>query len=353
MGTLGVPRGLAHLVGSVPLASAEDVFRTVTGALGDCLSRVPDGETGERRRWIWWQREMLERHPDMEVDREAGLLELRQWDGSLLRRSELLRFKAGTDPDTVKFRTGYAEAALASWRLFETLRRRGDVAAGLRFQVALPTPMSSAFMYVSPRSHDAYLRVYERALLQALETLVAGIPADDLSIQWDVCQEVLLFEDYFPSRPPDYRERVAALLGRLGAAVPAAVECGFHLCYGSPADQHLVMPRDAGILTEIARAIFARVPRTVDFLHLPVPRERDDAAYFAPLRALALPAATQLYLGLVHHDDAAGDRRRIDTARRVTPTFGVATECGWGRTDPSRVESLLASHRRAVEYLRR
>ena len=353
MSTPGFPRGLAHLVGSVPLASAEDVFRTVTGALGDCLSRVPDGETGERRRWIWWQREMLERHPDMEVDREAGLLELRQWDGSLLRRSELLRFKPGTDPDTVKFRTGYAEAALASWRLFEALRRRGDVAAGLRFQVSLPTPMSSAFMYVSPRSHDAYLRVYERALLQALETIVARIPADDLSIQWDVCQEVLLFENYFPSRPDDYRERVAALLGRLGAAVPAAVECGFHLCYGSPADQHLVMPRDAGILTEIAGAIVARVPRRVDFLHLPVPRERDDAAYFAPLRALALAADTQLYLGLIHHDDAAGDRRRIDTARHVAPVFGVATGCGWGRTDPSRVEGLLTSHRRAVEYLMR
>jgi len=224
------PRGLAHLVGSVPLASAEDVFRTVTGALGDCLSRVPDGETGERRRWIWWQREMLERHPAMEVDREAGLLELRQWDGSLLRKSELLRIKPGVDPDTVKFRTGYAEAARESWRLFAALRRRGDVAAGLRFQVALPTPMSSAFMYVSPRSHDDYLRVYERALLQALETIVATIPADDLSIQWDVCQEVLIYEDYFPSRPPDYRERIAALLGRLGRAVPAGVELGFHLC---------------------------------------------------------------------------------------------------------------------------
>ena len=201
------PRGLAHLVGSVPLASAEDVFRTVTGALGDCLSRVPDGETGERRRWIWWQREMLERHPAMEVDREAGLLELRQWDGSLLRRSELLRLKPGVDASTVKFRTGYAEAALASWRLFETLRRRGDVAGGVRFQVALPTPMSSAFMYVSPRSHDDYLRAYERALLEALGTIVAAVPAEDLSIQWDVCQEVLVFEDYFPSRPPDYRER--------------------------------------------------------------------------------------------------------------------------------------------------
>ena len=344
-------RGLAHLVGSVPLASAEDVFRTVTGVLGDCLSRVPDGETGERRRWIWWQREMLERHPAMEVDREAGLLELRQWDGSLLRRSELLRFKPGTDPDTVKFRTGYAEAALASWRLFAALRRRGDVAAGLRFQVALPTPMSSAFMYVSPRAHDDYLRVYERGLLQALEAIVAGIPGDDLSIQWDVCQEVLVFEDYFPWRPADYRERIAALLGRLGNAVPPAVELGFHLCYGSPADQHLVMPRDTAILAEITNAILTRVARPVDFLHLPVPRERHDAPYFAPLLGVALPARTQIYLGLLHHDDDAGDRRRMDTARLIVPSFGVATECGWGRTEPSRVESLLASHRRAVDYL--
>jgi len=344
-------RGLAHLIGSVPLATTEEVFRTLAASLGDLLSRVPDGETGERRRWVWWQRTMLERHPAMEVDREAGLLELRQWDGSLLRRSELLRFKPGTDPDTVKFRTGYAEAALASWRLFETLRRRGDVVAGVRFQVSLPTPMSSAFMYVSPRSHDDYLRVYERALVQALETIVAGIPADDLSIQWDVCQEVLIFEDYFPSRPPDYRERIAALLGRLGNAVPAAVELGFHLCYGSPADQHLVMPRDTGVLAEIGGAILARVTRPVDFLHLPVPRERDDAAYVAPLRGLTLPARTRLYLGLLHHDDAAGDRRRIDAARAVVPSFGVATECGWGRTEPSRVEGLLASHRRAVEYL--
>jgi hypothetical protein len=344
-------RGLAHLVGSVPLATADDVFRTVTGALGDLLSRVPDGETGERRRWIWFQREMLERHPAMEVDREAPLLELRQWDGSLLRRSELLRFKPGVDADTVSFRTGYAEAALASWKRFDALRRRGEAAGGLRFQVSLPTPMSSAFMYVSPRSHDDYLRVYECALLGALGDIVAKIPASDLSIQWDVCQEVLLFEDYFPARPADYRERIAALLGRLGAAVPARVELGYHLCYGSPADQHLVMPKDTAILAEIATAVFARVPRPVDYLHLPVPRERTDPEYFVPLRALRLPATTRLYLGLIHHDDVAGDRRRIDTARRIVPHFGVATECGWGRTDPSRIESLLASHRRAIEYL--
>ena len=97
------------------------------------------------------------------------------------------------------------------------------------------------------------------------------------------------------------------------------------------------MPRDTAILTEIGNAIFARAARVVDFLHLPVPRERDDVAYFTPLRELRLPATTRLYLGLIHWDDAAGDRRRIDTARTVIPDFGVASECGWGRTDPTRL----------------
>jgi hypothetical protein len=344
--------GLAHLIGSVPLGTSDEVFRRLAGALGPLLSRMPDGETGERRRWVYWQRTMLERHPAMEVDRDAGLLELRQWDGSLLRRTDLLRFRPGVDPDRVDFPTGYAETARESWACFERLRGEGIVPAGMRFQVCLPTPMSSAFMYVSPRAHEAYLRVYERSLLRALADVVTAIPHRDLSIQWDICQEVLVFEGYFPSRPADYKGRVFSLLKRLGDAVPADVEMGYHLCYGSPADQHLVMPKDGAILAEIAGAIFSMVRRPVDFLHLPVPRERDDAAYFAPLSSLRRPQRARLYLGLIHHDDADGDRRRIDTARSmVGDGFGVATECGWGRGDPARVDSLLESHRRAVGYL--
>jgi hypothetical protein len=48
------PRG-ALLLGSIPLANAEEVFRTSCDRLGDRLRRVPDGETGERLGWIRWQ----------------------------------------------------------------------------------------------------------------------------------------------------------------------------------------------------------------------------------------------------------------------------------------------------------
>ena len=341
----------AHLVGSVPLPDAEIVFRTVSGAWGPHLRRISDGETGRRGRWIWFQREMLEQHPAMEPDLDEPPYALYQWDGQLLRETPYIRFRSGVDPDTVDFPTGYAEAALESFGLYARLQDDGVIPADALFQVSLPTPMATAFMYVSPSARDAYLPAYERALLSAVRELLASTPHDRLSIQWDVCQEVLLFEDYFPHRPADYKEQIFAELGRLGSAIPETVDLGYHLCYGSPRDEHLVMPKHMGILVEIANGIAAGLDRRLDFVHMPVPQHRADREYFLPLEGLRLSTETELILGLIHHDDGVGDRARIDAARDFVGAFGVASECGWGRTDPARVPGLLESHRRAVEYI--
>ena len=337
-----------HLIGSVPLDDAETVFRTVAGALGPYLRRLPDGETGERRRWIWFQRQMLERHPDIEIDPTVPLFTLRQWDGKVLRETPLFRFRAGVDPERVAFETGYAGAARTSFAVFQRLQKTGVIPAGVRFQVCLPTPMASAYMYVSPKARDTYIAAYERALRRALDDIVTSIPARELAIQWDVCQEVLIYENFFADRPADYERRIVDELARLGDAVPDGVEMGYHLCYGSPADEHLVMPRDMGIMIEMANGVRQAVRRSIDFLHMPVPKDRTDAAYFKPLAELRGYDDAMLYLGLIHHDDHAGDRTRIDAAHAVVPSFGVSSECGWGRTDPQRVPGLLESHRRAI-----
>jgi hypothetical protein len=344
--------GAVHLVGSVPLADAETVFRTVAAALGPHLRRLPDGETGERRRWIYFQRLMLEKHPAMEIDPTVPLFALHQWDGKLLRETPLLRFRAGIDPDGVEFETGYAPAARASHEVFRGLQAAGVIPAGVRFQVCLPTPMASAYMYVSPRARATYIATYERALRRALADILASIPPAQLAIQWDVCQEVLIYESFFAARPEDYKRQILAELSRLGDAVPPAIEMGYHLCYGSPADQHLVMPRDMAVMVEIANGVRQALARRIDFLHMPVPRDRTDAAYFRPLAQLAGSADSTLYLGLIHHDDRDGDLARIRAARAFVDAFGVASECGWGRTDPGRVPGLLASHRAAAEHLR-
>lgn len=111
------------------------------------------------------------------------------------------------------------------------------------------------------------------------------------------------------------------------------------------------MPRDIAVMVEIANDVRRDLARAVDFLRLPVPKHRTDAAYFRPLTRLEGFGDSTLYLGLIHHDDRDGDRARMAAARAFVPAFGVASECGWGRTDPARVPSLLESHRVAVEPL--
>lgn len=340
-----------HLIGSVAMPDAESVFKALAGGLGPWLRRIPDGETGARHRWIYWQYEMLTKHPDMELDPTIPPMPLPQWDGVLIRTIEQVRFKPGVDPAKVVFDTGYAPAAIESYATFKRLRDAGLIPEGVRFQVALPTAMASGFMYVSPKALADYIPAYERALFKALDDMLAAIPHADLSIQWDICQEVLVFEHYFQYRPADYKAQIFAEFARLGAHVPADVELGYHLCYGSPRDEHLVMPKDMATLVEMSNGLVAALKRRLDFLHLPVPKDRTDDAYFAPLRDLKLPADTTLYLGLIHHDDAAGDQVRIAAARKVAPRFGVSSECGWGRTDPARVPGLIAAHRRAAESL--
>lgn len=277
-----------HLVGSVAMDTCEEVFERLSETVGPYISRIPDGETGKRSRWIAFQREMLMEHPDIEIDPTVPELEIREWNGRLLRAMPLLRFKDRTDLESIRFETGYDTAALNSYGVFRTMRRNGRIPEGVRFQVCLPTPMSTAYMYISPKAHQDFIIVYERSLRAALERILDGIPHEDLAIQYDVCQEVLVFEGYFPYRPDDYKEEIFDLLGRLGDVVPEDVELGYHLCYGSPADQHLVMPADTQILVEMLNGINAAVTRRIDFLHIPVPRDRTDDGYFQPCRILEL-----------------------------------------------------------------
>ncbi|KAJ8612200.1 hypothetical protein MRB53_037590 [Persea americana] len=75
---------------------------------------------------------------------------------------------------------------------------------------------------------------------------------------------------------------------------------------------------------------------------MPVPKSRDDFAYFAPLQNLVLPPSAELFLGLVHGNDTLGTLSRVQTARSALDRpFGVATECGLGRTSPDEIDSII------------
>src|SRR2546428_9679220 len=65
---------------------------------------------------------------------------------------------------------------------------------------------------------------------------------------------------------------------------------------------------------------------------VPVPIDRIDDAYFAPLKDLQLQPGTELYLGLVHAQDGIeGTKKRIAAAKKYVPKFSIGSECGISR----------------------
>ena len=130
---------------------------------------------------------------------------------------------------------------------------------------------------------------------------------------------------------------------------PAYTECRPEsVCYASPADEHLVQPKDMGVLVEMTNAIVERSARRVDWMHMSVPVDRREAAYFAPLARLRRPPETALYLGCVHPGEEAGNAERLTQARRCARIDGIGSECGWGRGDPAKLDPILAAHRTLV-----
>jgi hypothetical protein len=349
MATADIQTGLqVHLVGSVPLGSAEEVFRTVSASVGPAVKRLPDGETGPRRLWIGMISEMLDKHPAFEIDPDEPPFAMRLWNGQLHRELKRLRFRPGTNPKDIRFETGYAAMAIESFAVFDRLQREGAIAPRAKFMIAIPSPVAPTYNYIAPKQRRAFLDIFSAHLFDEVRKIAAALPNDRIAIQWDVLQEILVWENYFVDRPPDYREETLAALGAMGNAVPMPIELGYHLCYGSPKDEHLVQPKDTAIMVELVQGITKAVRRPIHFIHLPVPRSRTDAPFFEPLRTLALPRETELLLGLVHLDDDDGNRARLAAARAVAKVAGISTECGWGRGDAARVRRILEAHRKMI-----
>jgi SAM-dependent methyltransferase len=326
-----------HLVGSVPLASADAVFRTVAGAVGDRLRRMPDGETGPRSDWILWQYPVFSSRPQFEVGPPSE---------DSYRTLPTLRLREGEAGAGLEFGSlGYADTATASYRQFAQLKRDGVIPPHIRFQLSLPTPLAPVSAFIAPEFRARVEPAYEARVLDELAAILRVIPADQLAVQWDARLEFAMLEGITDSWFGEVRSGVLERLLRLSRHIPADVELGFHLCYGDETHGHFIVARDTRKMVDVANALASSLGRPLNWLHMPVPADADDD-YFAPLVDLRLGAQTELYLGVLHlGEGVAGARRLIATARRHVDEFGAASDCGWGRGGSAEVEDLLALHR--------
>jgi methionine synthase II (cobalamin-independent) len=340
---------IVHFVGSIPLPDSETVFRTLSKATGPHLTRLPDGETGIRKSWIRFLQDVLAGSSAVEVATDLPPFKFTQWDGKVIREIPRLRVKPGATIDPAAFDTGYAAMAIESWKVFERMQKAGEIPAGVKFQISIPTPIAPTYNNMIPQDRQKMLAALVPHFLGEVQKIAKAMPNDRIAIQWDVCQEVLAWEGYYDKGPVDFKTETVDVLRKIGDGVPEPIELGYHLCYGSPADEHMVLPKDMDIMVEMTNAVVAGVKRSIQFIHMPVVKARTDDAYYAPLKNLKLKPETELYLGLIHHNDAAGDQARLAAARRYARVDGVGTECGMARGDPARLPALLAAHAKAAQ----
>ncbi len=339
-----MPRDV-HLVGSVPLADARTVFASVSAALGPRLKRIPDGETGERGDWITWLEPVFANNPALEKSDE--LFRIHATGTARIR----YRLKPGKSVRDVVFgNLFYADIAKRSYADFAELKRAGQIAPQVKFQIDLVPAHSVIWLFLQDDLHQPLDPVYNEALKREIDKIAAALPHVEIAIQFDVASAV--FARLQRDEPNAYgknRDEMLAtfsrIIGELAARVPADIDLMFHFCYGDSNHKHVVEPRDMTDMVDMANVLTAMIKRPIALIHMPVPRGRTDDGYFAPLAHLRLEPETELCLGLVHYTDGVkGTRERLATAERHVHHFSIASECGFGRRDPKTIPELLRIH---------
>lgn len=338
------------IVGSVPLPDAETTFTTLSKVLGPYLYSIPDGETGPRINWIRFLEQVFAENPAFEpTDEEFHT----HGNARPMRR---YRLRDGVGAEDIRLENLlYADCALDSWAIFSRLKDAGIIPAHCRFQIDLSPGHSPCRAFVADDDQAVVEPLFDAALRREIGRIAAVIPHDQLAIQFDVASAVFFqLERGVPTRyggtKAEMHAAFAAQMIALGNCVPADVDLIYHLCYGDDNHQHSIEPTDMSDLVAVANNVTAGLSRPVRLFHMPVPRDRSDDAYFAPLRQLRLPPETGISLGLVHFTGGVdGTRRRIATAKKYLPDFMIATECGFGRRDPATLQELLDIHATVAE----
>lgn len=350
------------MVGSVPANTAEEVFRMLSPELGPLLLGMSDGEPGYRNKWIVFNApHVFEPNPALEAvnkpkpNRDKSVYrELEDWVPTSWE--EMWRFRVRDGVQSVSFdNLHYADFARESYQTFRRLRDGGVIPRGMRFQVSFPLPEDfTRWCTGTDRDFTIMSRGVADALVREVDKLLDVVPHEDLVIQWDVCWEVFACDanDYLGREPLAWRasgdpyERFGSYIERLSPRIPESVLLGMHLCYGDLEHTHLIEPRDLAVAVRMANIAVARAGRRFDFVHMPVPRNRSDDAYFAPLADLRADG-TKVFIGLVHlTDGTAGSLQRLAAFRRhFRGPHGIATECGWGRRKIETIPALIRVHR--------
>jgi len=332
----------AHLIGSINLPNAEMAMTTIADFLGDCCTRIPDGETGERGYWIRWQKSTFDKCEGLNL--EIVTQTIPGYKDSIER--PFYNIKDGVEPSSLDLgNLGYADEAIKSYKTFKTLKARQIIEKNVRFQVSIPSAMALVIGFIVRTDQLQVEPAVVAAIKRDLEKLQSSIPPKELAIQFDVCQEVVGYDGGAKIPYDDILEGSIIRIANLCDEIVDGVDVGIHLCYGDPGHKHIIEPKDLETSVSFANGITGAANRMINFVHMAVPVNRSDEAYFQPLENLDLPHGTRLVLGLIHYADGLdGSKKRLLAAEKFIKEFDVATECGFGRRPSETIPELLQIH---------
>lgn len=334
------------LVGSIAYDTAEDTFRSIGPKLGEWLPFIPDGEIGDRQFWITFLAyRVFHGHPDIETLERPRAADGREswnrddWGGT---GAQNWKFRVRPEVTQVRFgdsgwRLGYARDAINSYFVFKTLRDKEIIPAGVKFQVSIPLTASCVRRFFP--DPDDYPKIRDgltESLAAEVRTIVDHIPNDDLVIQWDCAIEDTLIERALTEeggltpKVQSVADELFQPAKEVCAALPDAVELGYHACYGTAEGWPVREPQDLTGVVLLCNAAVAASRRRVDFLHLPT-IGGEAPAYVAPLAQLNSEGA-RVYMGLIHAlHGKDGMRRQMENIKVHLSSFGIAAPCGFGR----------------------
>ena len=254
---------------------------------GPFLRCMPDGETGERSRWVYFQRQMLLDHPAMEIDPTVPPYKFVQWDGKVVREIEQVRFKPGVDPRPSLSRRVTTRPPSPPGRCSRTF-----VPPARSAPCASRSPADAAGQRL-PLCQRAGARDLLRGLRAGAEIGAGqyregdpgGRPLDPVGcLPGGAGLRGLLQGSPGALQEADLRHAGAAgrcRAGRRRDGLSPVLRLAARRALGSAQGR-----RHPGRDDERHRR---RHQRPIDFLHIPVPKDRTDDAFYAPLKDFKAP----------------------------------------------------------------
>ena len=334
----------AHLVGSIPLDSAEEAMTAALERMGPNLRSLPDGETGERTNWIIHIVESFRRHPDLELKSEGAWTDYSDIPRFAIRKGATLTGESLDFGHTADFD--------ANSPTFLKLREQHGL-KDVAYQLGLPGDFDMALFTLGPLAAFQHRRPFTEATLRTIRAVYERA-GDDVVFQLEVPAELV----FVAKMPAPLQSAMAAYLARgitrLVEQAPEGARFGVHLCLGDMNHRALGTMSDVSPLVHLTNAIAASWPhgRRLEFIHAPLAAAIEPPPnrrrFYAPLAKLRLPADVDFIAGFAHEDQpiSAQLTLRDHLDGLLGRPVGVATACGLGRRE--RQPALAALDRTAA-----